>query len=136
MSPATDTPNCPRCKTALTPDNVKDHGVMHNAWSCQSCEGFWISLEQLGEIESEERARIIEWRFLPPKDVQDAPLDCPQCGTKLEKVISTRDKHVTMDVCRACQKVWLDKGEMDAIRTDSLASAVAQWWRLLREKQS
>ncbi|MEW6429899.1 MAG: zf-TFIIB domain-containing protein [Myxococcota bacterium] len=136
MNSAPDAPKCPRCKTALTPDNVKDHGVVHNAWSCDTCKGFWISLEQLGEIESEERARIIEFRFLPKKELQAAPLDCPQCGKPLEKVTSLRDKHVTMDVCGACQKVWLDKGEMNAIRTDSLAAAVAQLWRLLREKRT
>jgi len=133
MTSAPTPPKCPRCKTALMPDNVSAHGVVHNAWSCESCKGFWISLEQLHVIESQERARIFELRFLPKKDVQAAPLDCPQCGQHLEKVVNARDAHVTMDVCGSCQKVWLDKGEMNAIRTESLASLVGQLVRLLRE---
>ncbi|MCC6337202.1 MAG: zf-TFIIB domain-containing protein [Myxococcales bacterium] len=126
-------PKCPRCKTALMADNISNHGVVHNAWSCEACKGFWISLEQLTQLEMQERARLFELRILPPKELQDSPLDCPQCGKHLEKVKSTRDEHVTMDVCGACQKVWLDKGELEAIRTESLASLVAQLVRLLRE---
>lgn len=116
------------------PDNVSAHGVVHNAWSCESCKGFWISLDQLTVLEMQERARLFELRFIPKKDTQTAPLDCPQCGKPLEKVANTRDKHVTMDVCAACQKVWLDKGEMQAIRTESLASLVMQLMHLLRER--
>jgi Zn-finger nucleic acid-binding protein len=118
------------------PDNLSAHGVVHNAWSCESCKGFWISLEQLTQLEQQERARIFELRFLPKKDVQAAPLDCPQCGKHLEKVANTRDRHVLMDVCGDCQKVWLDKGEMQAIRTESLASLVKQLVHLLRERRT
>ncbi|MEW5742673.1 MAG: zf-TFIIB domain-containing protein [Myxococcota bacterium] len=116
-------------------DNVSNHGVVHNAWSCESCKGFWISLEQLTQLEMQERARIFELRILPRKELQAAPLDCPQCGQPLEKVKNTRDRHVTMDVCGDCQKVWLDKGEMQAIRTESLASLVGQLVRLMRERK-
>lgn len=135
MTSAATPPHCPRCKTALQPDNVKDHGVVHNAWSCAACQGFWISLDQLSELEMQERASFFELRFLAPKQVQSAPLDCPGCGQRMEKVDSFRDKHVTMDVCGACQKVWLDRGEMAAIQTDGLGTLVAQLWKLLRDER-
>ena len=130
-----DTLTCPRCNVALEPDNIKDHGIVANAASCPTCKGFFITLEQLTEVEMEQRQRLFEFRKLLPEAEQRKPLACPKCLQTMEKVQSHRDKHVTLDVCQTCERAWLDHDELNAIRTDSLASAVSQLFRFLREKR-
>ena len=128
--------SCPRDDTALEPDNIKDHGVVANAVSCPTCKGFFITLEQLTEVEMEEEHRLFELHTLPSKEEQVKPLKCPRCHKTMEKVQNTRDKHVTMDVCRDCARVWLDHDELKAIRTESLATAISQLFKLSRERRA
>lgn len=40
---------------------------------------------------------------------QQAPLMCPRCKIIMGKL---RKHDVTIDVCRRCKGMWLDKGEM------------------------
>lgn len=133
--PLAENLRCPRCDTLLEPDNIKDHGVVANAASCPTCRGFFITLEQLTEVELEQRQRLFEFRRLLPEDEQWKPLACPKCKKTMDKMQSQRDAHVTLDVCRACDRVWLDHDELNAIRTESLASAVSQLFGFLRAKR-
>lgn len=127
-------PECPRCKVALSPDNLMQHGLVHTAWFCGKCKGAWISLEQLQQAEQSETSAIFEWRSIPSSAEQQAPLACPDCGKTMAKVENSRDRKVTMDVCDDDKKVWLDRGELEAIRTESLASSLGQLWKLWRSK--
>lgn len=123
------TMNCPRCQTELKPDKLSEAAITYSAQSCPKCKGFWISDRQLKQIEMEEQAALIEFRSIPGKDAQHQPLACPECAKVMEKVTSERDPNVVMDVCRPCDKVWLDGGELAAIKTESLVATVANLFR-------
>ena len=64
------------------------------------------------------------------------PMQCPQCegGITMEKIASFRDREVVMDVCPKCARIWLDGGEMDAIKEDSLAANFTQLMARLRKQ--
>ena len=40
------------------------------------------------------------------------PLGCPRCGKAL---VAVEHQGVTVDQCPACQGVWLDRGELEAL---------------------
>lgn len=125
--------DCPRCQTELRPDKLSEAAITFSARSCPACKGFWVSDQQLAEIEMDERAALVEFRRIPAEDEQRRPLACPECGRTMEKVVSERDASVVVDVCRSCRKAWLDGGEIAAIRTDSLVASVATLFRWVRE---
>lgn len=39
-------------------------------------------------------------------------LNCPRCKTVMEKI---KKEDVVIDVCRKCQGMWLDAGEMERL---------------------
>jgi Zn-finger nucleic acid-binding protein len=128
--------DCPRCKTELKPAKLSEAAITYSASSCPACKGSWVSSEQLSQIEMDEKAALIEFRSIPGSAEQRTPLACPECAKTMEKVVSERDAKVVVDVCRPCGKAWLDAGEIDAIRTDSLVASVTQLFRWMKSHQS
>ena len=129
--------DCPRCRTELKPDKLSEAAITFSAKSCPDCGGFWVSEEQLREIEMDEQAALIEFRDIPGPAAQRVPLVCPECRQTMDKVHSERDTKVVVDVCHSCHRVWLDDGEIRAIKTDSLVASVKnlfRWMRLRKER--
>ncbi len=128
---------CPRCENSvMKPDNIRDTAITYNSMSCSNCGGFWISNQELKEIEMASEASLIEIRRIPDHEAQMKPMQCPQCegGITMEKIASFRDREVVMDVCPKCARIWLDGGEMDAIKEDSLAANFTQLMARLRKQ--
>jgi Zn-finger nucleic acid-binding protein len=118
--------DCPRCGIELKPGKLSEAAITYSVRSCSRCNGTWVSAEKLQEIEMDEQAVLVEFRDIPPDPEQLKPLACPECKKTMEKVASDRDDKVVVDVCRSCHKAWLDGGEIEAIRTDSLAANVGR----------
>jgi uncharacterized protein len=57
-----------------------------------------------------ERDRELLARMRRPE--QGKSLTCPRCGTALSPVVY---QDVNIDQCPACQGVWLDRGELEAL---------------------
>ncbi|MBL8955713.1 MAG: zf-TFIIB domain-containing protein [Myxococcaceae bacterium] len=58
---------------------------------------------------------------------------CPSCGipSVMRKVKSPRDRKVDMDICPSCHGIWLDGGELAAIREMSAFTALADLLKFL-----
>jgi Zn-finger nucleic acid-binding protein len=95
---------CPKCNTDLVA--TKRHGV--DVELCQTCEGMWLSAEELNQLEDEvfdfgdEEKGTIAFNATPTE------LPCPQCGKKL-KTFDYRFYDLQMDVCEDGHGYWLDK---------------------------
>lgn len=50
-------------------------------------------------------------------------LDCPDCGKPMRR---RTERNVAVDVCRACEAVWLDHHELSAIWAGAAAVAMTQ----------
>jgi Zn-finger nucleic acid-binding protein len=100
---------------------------------CSQCEGYWVSQSVLDEVTKHVDVRWAEKRKVPHPELQVKPIRCPGCGipTVMRKVPSPQDKKVIMDVCPTCHGVWLDGGEMTAIREKNALSAMADLIRFL-----
>lgn len=127
---------CPRCKSvALKEDRLREAAITYHAWACPTCKGLWLSREELVRAEMEEQPALVEFRQLLGKEKQAEPLACPECQGTLDKMTSHRDPHVTMDLCRKCEKVWLDGGELKVIQTESLLALTVGLFRWLRDPE-
>lgn len=109
-------------------------GVMLDVLRCDGCTGNWVEARDLQTIEQVVDVRLIDWVHLPGVETQGRILFCPRCpGAKpMEKVLSTRDQRVVMDVCTACNGVWLDYGELEAIQRKGLLAALADVFSFMR----
>jgi Zn-finger nucleic acid-binding protein len=126
---------CPRCQVPLSPGRVDAAGLNLAAFNCAECTGHWLSLTDLRAAEQVVDVRLIAWRHLPGIETQGRILFCPACpGSKpMDKVVSTRDQRVVMDVCGTCSGVWLDYGELEAIQRKGLLSSLADIVRFLQK---
>src|SRR5262245_33081008 len=99
---------------------------------CSQCEGQWVSHSVLKEVSQHVDVRWYEKRHLDAK-LQVAPIRCPACGipTVMRKEPSPQDRKVIMDVCPTCHGVWLDGGELTAIREKGAFAAFADLLRFL-----
>src|SRR3954467_6286452 len=77
--------------------------------ACPKCKGIFIRNERF--------ARIIKHNGVDIAKLKKAEMpmpDCPGChsGLRLYKVES-----IDVDLCEACMGVWLDKGELDQVKS-------------------
>jgi uncharacterized protein len=124
--------NCPRCKTLLTAKTVLDNRYFVNLDFCSSCGGIWFDAGELERLEKTIEPTFFEIRKIPDAIEQQMRLNCPVCDDHhmLEKMTHPRDHKVVMDYCPTCKGVWLDTGEIEAIRTENwifLAGKFLKW---------
>ena len=130
--------NCPRCdQIALEKSSLREFGITYDSYQCPQCAGSWIDLEQLQDIEMTIESRFVEFRRIPSESVQQVRLQCPACSqVEMEKVRSERDRKVVMDICGECNHVWLDGGEIRAIKQESLPALIIDTYRWLRSRKT
>ncbi len=46
------------------------------------------------------------------KDSKEELINCPRCNIKMEKL---KKEEVTLDICKRCGGMWLDKGETEKL---------------------
>lgn len=127
--------HCPRDRKALTRVTHELPGGAVEALTCPACTGNWLEAEALRSVERVVDVTLLGWIRLPGVETQAMMLFCPRCpGQKpMDKVVSERDQRVVMDLCPDCRGVWLDYGELEAIHTKGLLSAIADLFKLVAD---
>jgi Zn-finger nucleic acid-binding protein len=102
------TMTCPRCRTGLTAER-HPAGI---AWRCPGCGGQSLNFSQFRRLVPEPEANgIWESAMLHPRAPRRRAL-CPECERDMAAVlIPVRDRELELDVCRSCQRLWLDRQE-------------------------
>ncbi|MES2706053.1 MAG: hypothetical protein V4726_05555 [Verrucomicrobiota bacterium] len=109
-------PLCPRCDCHL-------EGVRHAtgiAWRCGSCGGQSVNFSQFRRMIPEARVDEI-WVTTTEKPVA-APgrTRCPECRRGMTAVlIPSEDREIELDICRPCQRLWLENQEALAKTLDA-----------------
>ncbi len=126
---------CPRDQKPLTAVTHEAAGVAVRALFCDTCTGHWLESDALKSVEQVVDIRLLDWKHLPGIETQGRILFCPRCpGQKpMDKVVSQRDQRVVMDLCPTCRGVWLDYGELEAIQSKGLLSAIADVLRFIKD---
>jgi Zn-finger nucleic acid-binding protein len=108
---------CPKCARELF--EVEQNLVALDC--CPGCNGLWFDR---GELEN-----IIAIDDVLSKLRAGAPTDltCPRCAAKtLVEHTSDRAIGVSVERCRDCSGLWLDRGELDAFKQRERSRAPAR----------
>jgi Zn-finger nucleic acid-binding protein len=108
---------CPRCSVTLKAQRLD----LKTAWLCESCAGLAINLAAL---RSDVEHPIVSALWQLARKSTATSLPCPSCKQAL-RLIHYMDGGTTLeaDLCLSCQMIWLDYGEIDAIRSRNPASS-------------
>lgn len=102
---------CPRDGTRLTLSRVAVFGPDVEVDACPRCQGVYLDKNELGRLVGDSKLNAY-LRDMVGYDV-DSQLICPSCGglMDLEHV-----RGVDVEVCLSCFGIWLDAGELDALK--------------------
>jgi Zn-finger nucleic acid-binding protein len=94
---------------------------------CPNCKGVWLDRDELRLAKDQADPNLdwmdFEiWKHPDLFEVEQRHLKCPKCQTELVAVRYGETK-VSIDYCRSCQGIWLDRGEFKRI-VDALESEV------------
>jgi Zn-finger nucleic acid-binding protein len=99
---------CPRCRSALKAEK-HETGI---AWRCAGCGGQSLNFSQFRRLVPGARANDIwESAMQEPRAPSRRSL-CPECQRDMAAVlIPMPGREVELEVCRNCQRLWLDRQE-------------------------
>jgi Zn-finger nucleic acid-binding protein len=100
---------CPRCGKPLHLEKHLHGGL----WRCPKCSGVAANLAVLRRHLEEEVARDF-WRRAGQASVPSTRR-CPSCSRTLREFVATHEQQsLRLDLCRPCQLMWFDPGELEA----------------------
>lgn len=107
---------CPFCATELHEAAVEGHRVLH----CERCNGVLTTNDEFLPIVRKMRARAKPADRTPtaiqPEELK-RQVDCPNCRRTMDTHPYYGPGAVVVDTCARCHLIWLDKGELNVIRT-------------------
>jgi len=119
--------DCPKCSRPLNRTTYEDVQVMQ----CEECFGYLVARKRLMLIKSSREqgpeALRDEAHTEQASDTHER-LRCPSCLVEVmnkERVRVTADDSFHLDVCRKCDRVWLDGGELARLQIKFEQSAKA-----------
>lgn len=125
--------DCLRCKTELINKTIIDFKYVLNIDYCNNCGGIWLDNGELTRLEKTIEPTFYEIRKIPGKEAQEKILACPVCNLApvMIKARHFRDRHVIIDYCPKCKGIWLDTGEIEAIRKENWVLVIGRFFKWL-----
>lgn len=126
---------CPRCPGPVELKKVtfESEGVAAEAQRCPKCQGHFFARQDLNLVSAKPTQAKVSFERIPDAGVQLAPIHCPGCGAAdpMLKAQSKKENKVTLDACAVCGGIWLDRGELDAIRgaAASVLGGARDWFK-------
>lgn len=106
---------CPRCRTELT--GRTSGGIEVDV--CDTCRGVYFDPAEFDRLIAERfEQRRLESTFAFVATPADNPLPCPSCGEVMDVV---DHDGLELDRCAACEGLWVDREELDAIAAQARA---------------
>lgn len=104
---------CPRDGAKCSLRKMKSSILSFEVDECSKCGGFFLDR---GEVAKLAGGRELE-RLLHEYAGERGPLGCPRCGQGMKlRTLRAEGNEVTLDLCPGCRGVWLDGGELEALR--------------------
>ena len=117
--------NCPACGHGLSP--VTSDGITVDA-CVGGCGGIWFDAFELKKVDEAHEAAgeaLLTIARQPGRAVdREKRHACPKCpDVVMRRYFSSAKRQVAVDECPGCGGVWLDEGELAAIRTEFASQA-------------
>jgi hypothetical protein len=114
--------NCPACQKEMT---EKDFGGVKVDVCDKGCKSIWFDWHELTKLdESHEGAGVALLDAIDDPRTNDegrGQLPCPKCGLAMHIHKYHSAKEVNIDECYACGGIFLDSGELTAIRDNFMS---------------
>lgn len=100
---------CPRCGKPLALEKHRHGGL----WRCAECSGVAANLTVLRRHLEENVVRDF-WRKAVDASAPSGN-KCPSCSRPFREFVARHeDRSLCLDLCRQCQLMWFDPGELEA----------------------
>jgi Zn-finger nucleic acid-binding protein len=128
--------HCPCCVTAM---QEKNFGACLGSVCIQSCGGLWFDASELDGLDHSSKGAgpaLTEAVQVTPRPKSGSrSLACPHCRSPLECEHHELAPEVEIDVCPDCSGVFLDAGELAALRARPQTPAELRAYRLRTRKR-
>jgi len=99
---------CPKCHTSLGPAGVAE-GLL---WKCKACSGIAANMAVLRKHLKDDTVKKLWLEAITASKPSNRK--CPSCINMLnEFIVSRENQRIHLDLCKRCQLIWFDKGELD-----------------------
>ncbi|MNT38866.1 hypothetical protein D3C72_1750760 [compost metagenome] len=95
---------------------------------CPLCTGIWLEAAELKRVLRAMEHASAESLEAPACPEDEAPMRCPHCGA-VAVLVAMPPVHI--NVCSACQGVWLDAHELDTLKALDAAGKLDRLWSRL-----
>ena len=103
--------SCPRCWVGTMQTEIDVFGPDITIDICPHCQGSWLDNGELNKLLKDRKLADYLTKDIGTKSKSE--LVCPRCGGLMD--IEKADD-VEVDVCLDCHGVWLDSGELEALK--------------------
>ena len=118
---------CPKCKDVKLENNNIEGTLVER---CPKCEGIWLDEGELNKITHpiDGDLEFCSHEHGGQKSLTESP--CVKCENQnLQKAKFIEFSDISIDYCRTCNGIWLDKGELEMINNeiDTLKELPESW---------
>lgn len=113
--------NCAKCQAPMEPFKYgKGDRLVHR---CTSCGGIWLKPQDMARLKNTYMADIIDEGSpsVGRKHNKLEDIDCPMCGTKMDKVADDEQTHIWYESCPEGHGMYLDAGELTDYNNDTIS---------------
>jgi len=103
--------DCPRCWVPLAREDIKVWLRKVVVDHCPKCDGIYLDDGELRTLTG--NFSLAKWLTKYLGVDSDSKLVCPGCGGVMD---AERPEGIEVDVCLNCHGIWLDAGELEALR--------------------
>ena len=104
--------SCPRCFVNAVQIKVELFGPDIYIDFCPKCQGVWLDHGELKKLIKDRKLSDYLTEHIGTQS--KSKLVCPRCGGLMD--IESADD-IEVDVCLPCRGVWLDRGELEDLRS-------------------
>jgi Zn-finger nucleic acid-binding protein len=110
--------DCPKCHISLIPTGVAE-GLI---WKCEVCSGVAANIAVLRKHLKNDTVKKLWLEAITASTPSNRR--CPSCVKMLKEfTVSRENQRIHLDLCRTCQLIWFDRGELDSFpRVEKLPS--------------
>ena len=118
---------CPKCEGEM--EEVRYGAGDRVINRCTECGGMFFKPEDLTRLKNTYKADILDSGSIRKgrqfNKVDD--INCPQCGTQMDKVSDEKQTHIWYESCPAGCGVYFDAGELTDLSQDTFTDVIKGW---------